>query len=148
MAFLRDLFLDVCHYLIYVNDLPKILSNISIHVLFADVKSIPNSNPNNFQTYIKEVLKNLHKWFSLNLLSLNFDATNFIHFKTRKIRSLDMKVEYDNRLTVRFLGITVDNTLYWRGHLGKLVLDLSAVYYIHDGHLPIFCSFYILIRHL
>jgi hypothetical protein len=127
--------------------LPKILSNISIHVLFADVTSIPNSNPNNFQTNIKEVFENLHEWFSLNV-SLNFDKTNFIHFKTRKASSLDMKVEYDSRLTIGFLGITVDNTLYLRDHLDQLVLDLSAVYHIHDRHLPIFCSFYNLIRHL
>jgi hypothetical protein len=40
----------------------------------------------------------------------------------RKTHSLDMKVEYDGRLTVRFPGITVDNTLCWRGHLDQLVL--------------------------
>jgi len=65
----------------------------------------------------------------------------------RKTHSLDRKVEYDNGLTVRFLGITVDNSLFWRGHLDQLVLDCSAVYYIHDSHLPIFCSFNNLIRH-
>jgi hypothetical protein len=148
VAFHRDLFSDLCSFLIYVNDLPKLVSNISIHVLFADVTSIPNSIPNNFQTSIKEVFENLHKWFSLNLLSLNFDKTNFVHFKMRKTCSLCMKNEYDNGLTIRFHGITVDSTLYWRGHLDQLVLDLSAVYYIHDRHLPIFCFFYNLIRHL
>jgi hypothetical protein len=56
----------------YVNDLPKILSNISIHALFADVASTPNSNPNNFQTNIEEVFKSLRKWFSLNLLIIKF----------------------------------------------------------------------------
>ena len=84
--------------------------------------------------------------FSLNLLSLNFDKTNFVHFKM-KTHSLDRKVEYDNGLTIRFLGIAVDNSLHWRGDLDQLVLGLSAVYYIHDRHLPIFCSFYNLIRH-
>ena len=69
-----------------------------MHVLFADVTSIPNSNPNNFETNIKEVFKHLHSWFSLNLLSLNSDKTNFIHFKMRKTCSLDTKVECDNRL--------------------------------------------------
>jgi len=127
--------------LLYVNDLPKILSNISIHVLFADVTSMPNSNPNKFQTNIKEVFESLRKWFNLNLLSLNFDKTNFVHFKTSKTHSLDRKVKYDNGLTIRFLGITVDNSLYWRGHLDQLVLDLSAVYYIHDRHHPIFLQF-------
>jgi hypothetical protein len=112
------------------------------------LQSVPISNPNNFQTNIKEEFENLYRLFSLNLSSLNFDKTNFIHFKMRKTCSLDMKVECDNRLTIRFLGITVDNTLYWRGHLDQLVLDRSAVYYIHDGHLPIFSSFCNLIRPL
>lgn len=58
-------------FLIYINDLPRILGNISIPVLFAD--DITNSNPINFQTNNKEVFNHLNKWFSLNLLALKFD---------------------------------------------------------------------------
>jgi len=57
--------------LIYINDLPRILGNISIPVLFA--VDITNSNPINFQTNNKEVFSHLNKWFSLNLLALKFD---------------------------------------------------------------------------
>jgi hypothetical protein len=52
--------------------LSKILSNISIPVLFADRTSviITNYNPTDFQTNIKEVFEHLNTWFNLNLLSL------------------------------------------------------------------------------
>ena len=42
----------------YINDLPRILGNISIPVLFSD--DITNSNPINFQTNIKEVFDHLN----------------------------------------------------------------------------------------
>jgi hypothetical protein len=73
-------------FLIYFNHLPNILINNSIPILFADNTSviITNSNPTDFQKDIKDVFEHLNKWFTLNLLSLNFNKTNFIHFKTKK----------------------------------------------------------------
>jgi len=55
--------------LIYINDSPKILSNISIPVLFTDYMSviITDSKPIDFQTNIKEVFEHLNKLFILNL---------------------------------------------------------------------------------
>jgi len=51
-------------------------------------------------------------WFNLNILSLNLDITNFIHFKRRNTCSLETKFEYHNRLIAntsytKFLGITI-----------------------------------------
>jgi hypothetical protein len=37
----------------YINDLPRILGNISLPVIFGD--DVTNSDPINFQTNIKEV---------------------------------------------------------------------------------------------
>jgi hypothetical protein len=69
-----------------------------------------------------------------NLLTLNLDTTNFIHFKTRNSCSLDMKIAYDNRLIInksytKFLGITTENTLYWKNHKYQLLPKLSAASY-------------------
>jgi hypothetical protein len=123
-------------FLIHINDLPKILINNSIPVLFADDTSviITNSNPTYFQNDIKDVFEHLNTWFTLNLLSLNFDKTNFIHSKTKNTHGLDIKVEYDNRLIAntyftRFLGLTIDNTLYWKCHIEHLLPKLSTAYY-------------------
>jgi hypothetical protein len=99
-----------------INDLPRILGNICIPLLFVD--DVTNSNPINFQTNIKEVFDHLNKWFNLNLLALKFDNKIFIYFKTSSTRSIDMEVEYDNRLIAnmsytKFLGISIENTSYW-----------------------------------
>jgi len=67
---LRNLFLalnsDIYYWLSPDN-------NISINVLFTDDTSIivTNSNPTDFQTYIKDVFKHLNKWFSLISLWLH-----------------------------------------------------------------------------
>ena len=97
--------------------------NNSIPVLFADDTSviITNSTPTDFQKDIKDVFEHLNTWFTLSLLSLNFDKTKFIHFKTKNTRSLDIRVEYDNRFIAntyftRFIGLTIDNMLYWKSH--------------------------------
>jgi hypothetical protein len=120
---------------IHINNLRKILSNISIPVLFTDDKCILTiSNPINFQTNIKEVLKHLNKWFNLNLLLQNSDKTNFIHFKTRNTCGLDMKDKYNNRLIANtpytsFLGITIKNMLHWKSHMDQLFPTLREACY-------------------
>ena len=82
-------------------------------------------------TKYKEVFKHANKWFDLDTLSLNPDTTNFINFKKRNTCSLEMKFEYDNRLIAntsytKFLGITIENTLYWENHIDQLLPILSA----------------------
>jgi len=50
-------------FFIYINDLPKILSNISIPVLFTDDLSIivTGYSPTDFQTNIKEIFEHFNK---------------------------------------------------------------------------------------
>ena len=62
-------------FLIYVNNSPKILSNISLPVLFTDDMSviITDFSPIDFQTNIKEVFEHLNNRFSSNSLLLNSD---------------------------------------------------------------------------
>jgi hypothetical protein len=109
------------------------LINNSIPVLFADDTSviITNSTPTDFQKDIKDVFEHSNTWFTLSLLSLNFDKTYFIHFKTKNTRSLDIRVEYDNRFIAntyftRFLELTIDNMLYWKSHRDELLPKLST----------------------
>jgi hypothetical protein len=55
-------------FLVYINDLPSILQNNSIPILFADNTSglVTNSNPNDFSKDINEVFEYLNKWFNIN----------------------------------------------------------------------------------
>jgi hypothetical protein len=102
MVPLGDLLLDLYFIYIYINDLPTILINNSILVLFVDDTSviITNSNPTDFQ---KDIFEHLNIWFTLNLLSFNLDKTIFIHFKTKNTHGFDIKVEYDNRFIANII---------------------------------------------
>jgi hypothetical protein len=77
------------------------------------------------------VFKRLNKWFSLNVLWLHSDKTNFIHLNTRSTCSLDMKVDYYYRFIAntsytKFFGITIGNMLYWKSHIDQLLPKLVA----------------------
>jgi hypothetical protein len=110
--------------------------NSFIPVLFADDTSviITNSNPTDLQKDMKNVFEYLNTWFTLNLLLLNFDKTNFIHFKTKNTLGLDINVEYVNRFIAnayftRFHGLTICNTLYWKSHIDQLLPNCSTACY-------------------
>ena len=77
-------------FFIYFNDLPKILIGNSTLIVFADDTSvvITNSSIVDFQSNITAVFEQLNKWFNLNLLSLNFDKTNFIQLKRKNARQI------------------------------------------------------------
>jgi hypothetical protein len=71
---------------------------------------------------------------TLNIISTNFGKTNFIHFKTENTRGLDIKVEYDNRFIANtyftgFLGLIIDNTLYWKSHIDQLLPKRTTACY-------------------
>jgi len=66
-------------FLLYINDLPKTVSNISKPVLFADGTSIivTNHSPTDFTNDINKVIGNINDWFIINFISLNSDKTLF-----------------------------------------------------------------------
>ena len=61
-------------FLIYMNDLAKVISNESITVLFVDDTSILVTNPNPvaFVNYINAAFRHINEWFVANLLSFKF----------------------------------------------------------------------------
>jgi hypothetical protein len=66
-------------FLVYINDLPKILFKNSIPVISADVASviITNANIVDFWSNIQAEFKQTNKIFSSNLLSLKFWYNKF-----------------------------------------------------------------------
>jgi hypothetical protein len=114
-------------FLLYINDLPDTINDISSPILFADDTNLicTHQNLNVFNDEIEIVFQKINKWFQANLLTLNFNKTNFIHFSTKHnettqahIKFEDKYIQNTNRTT--FLGLIVDNTLSWQSHLDKL----------------------------
>jgi len=67
-------------FLIYVNDLPKSVSNKSSPILFADDTSfiIVNHDETKFKFNTNEIFNEINKWFHSNILMLNYDKTYFL----------------------------------------------------------------------
>jgi hypothetical protein len=69
-------------FLFYINDLPKSIKDSAEAVLFVDDTSIIVKGPNPiiFENTVNEVFQDINKWFTVNLLSLNVDKTQFMQF--------------------------------------------------------------------
>lgn len=67
-------------FLLYINDLPNIISDISNPVLYAADTSlvITNSDVQRFENDINMTIQQLNRWFNSNLLLLNLEKTYFL----------------------------------------------------------------------
>jgi hypothetical protein len=99
-----------------MNDLPKLMYNKSIPILFADDTSIlfTHSNTTKFIANIHTVFEIISTWFKTVIFNKILKKTRYIHFKTRNRPSNDMKIGLDNRLIpsdlhTKFLLLTIDS---------------------------------------
>jgi hypothetical protein len=79
-------------FLLYINDLPKIIHKTSAPIIFADNTSVlfAHSNLTDLNKNICIVFTTLNKWLTANQLSLNFNKTNCLHFTTKKKLSANL----------------------------------------------------------
>jgi hypothetical protein len=72
-------------FLLYINDLPKVVNDKSISILFADDTSIliTSANKNDFQTKRTTKFNLINEWLGINLLSVNFITTHYVEFTTK-----------------------------------------------------------------
>jgi hypothetical protein len=69
-----------------------------------------------------------------NLLSLNFDKTNFIHFTSKSKPKIYINITYNNMqintiTNNKFLGIFTNGTLSWKTHTEYIIPKLSTACY-------------------
>jgi hypothetical protein len=81
-------------FLLYVNDLPNVLSDISNPVLYADDTSliITNSDSQMFEKDINTAILQLNRWLNSNLLLLNLEKTHFLQFLTKNTKATDLHI--------------------------------------------------------
>ena len=128
-------------FLIYINDLPAAVpcslpTNSSV-ILFADDTSLIVNEPCsiNLEKHLNINFRIINKWFNANLLSLNLDKTCYIQFITKNKSLNSINIEHDNKNinqvnVVKFLGITIDNTLSWKQHIDAIIPKLIKACYI------------------
>jgi hypothetical protein len=133
----QGLILGPLLFLMYINDLPKVIEPTAIPIMFADGTSIFIKSPNNIQLQSdpNTVFCQLNKWFRDNLIKLNLDKTYFIQFISKSICSSDIQIMIENKhiSTVKetaFLGLIIDNALSWKGHIDYIIPKLSSACYV------------------
>ena len=114
----KVLFWDLCLFLLYINDLPKIINKTSAPIIFADDTIIlfVHSNLIDRNKNIYTVFTTLNKWLGANQLSLNFNKTNYVHFTTKRNMSVNLKIGFNNNFITsssytKIQGMTINNTL-------------------------------------
>jgi len=123
-------------FLLYINDLPKIITNNNSMVLFADNTSllITDSNDLDFNININQSFHNIISWFNSNLLILNFNKTHYMEFGTKNYYQVKTKVKYEhkyisNSTETKFWGLIIDETLSWNQHIEQIVTKLCSACY-------------------
>ena len=84
-------------------------------------------------------LKNLTKWLNANKISLNVSRTEMVLFRPKKSMNLNLKIKLNgkrlyetNEISVKYLGIRIDNKLYWKAHINDIALKIiitNAIFY-------------------
>jgi protein associated with RNAse G/E len=117
-------------FLLYVNDLPKVIEHKALPILLADDSSMLITAPNTtrLQNDVNIVFGQANKWFEANFLSLNLDKTHFIQLINKIIYTTDMCIKYDdmqifNITNTKFLGLFVNDTLSWKTHIEYISLN-------------------------
>jgi len=88
----------------------------------------------NFERKFNIVFQIMKEWFNSNFLSLNFDKTYYMQFITKNKFLNKINIEHDNKMIlqtnfVKFLGITIDNTLSWKQHIDTVTPKLNEACY-------------------
>ena len=129
--------LGTLFFLLYINDLPNVISDISKTVLYADDTSIIilDKDSQKFKTKVHTLFYKINNRFQTNLLSLNFDETNFLQFLTKNSLELVIHVSYENKqivniYNIKFLGLSMDSSLSRKNHIDQLIHKLNKSCYV------------------
>jgi hypothetical protein len=83
-----------------------------------------------------------NEWFNADLLSLNYNKTQYIQFRTKTDPHNEVIIGYDNNyisnnIDTKFLGIIIDSSLNWKAHILQLLKKLSKACYTMRFLIPI-----------
>lgn len=123
-------------FLLFINDLPGFIKNYFI-VMYADDASLFVTGNNNNEIEIKcnHLVNNLSQYFDQNGLFLNVEKTGYVHFHTNHNKNnMDLNIVKNNMSLkkmecVKFLGLTLDESLTWKPHCNDLISKLNTVCY-------------------
>jgi len=121
-------------FLLYINDLTINTRTQNIRLfLFADDTTllIRHRNVDDLTALTNTELAHMSKWFDTNKLSLNVDKTKYILFTLHNnIRNTPLEIaikgtNIERTSHIKFLGVTVDETLTWESHISNIASKIS-----------------------
>jgi hypothetical protein len=92
---------------------------------------VSNPDPIKFRDDANKILQHIQEGFNANLISSNWEKTHFMHFTTKNnsFGTFDI-IHKDKKLTtvdsIKFLGLTLNNSLSWKKHIEANVPKLRA----------------------
>jgi hypothetical protein len=94
--------------------------------LFADDTSVlvTDSNKLDFNISINNTFLDINIWFRGILLSLNFNETQYLEFRTKHCYNINTEIKYDKKCITKatitkFLGLIIDDTLSRKQHIDR-----------------------------
>ena len=89
--------------------------------------------------------KLLNEWFDTNLLSLNYDKTQYVHFAPNGTFFHALTIGHNNKLisnstNTKFPRIIIENTLSWKAHIDQLIPKLCMACYAIRTVKPFMCE--------
>ena len=102
--------------------------------IFADDTNIFIYAPTSEELYRKanKVLRQLKSYIDANYLHINLKKSKYIHFMSNRQNTRSNTVSYDSFKfeqvqSIKFLGITISETLEWNEHIKSITRKLSKI---------------------
>jgi hypothetical protein len=80
------------------------------------------------------MLQVLNTWCNVNLHTMNLNKTQYLKFRTKNYYNVNLQIKYDqecitNATEIKLLGLTIDDTLFCKQHIEKIINKLCSACY-------------------
>jgi len=131
-------------FLIYINDIPDVISSCKIFLFADDAKLVKPITCSNDSLHLQNDLDALNGWSEQWKIFLNALKCALLHFSLKK---QDSPVTYEvNESTIkccttyRDLGILVNSTLSWSDHIDKICSKAYRSFFVIKRNIPGSCK--------
>jgi hypothetical protein len=94
---------------------------------------ITDSNRWDFNINANQMFQDINNWCNVTLLTLNFNKTQYLEFRTENYYNVNTQIKYQECMTkateIKFLGLTIDDTLSCKQHIEQVINKMCSACY-------------------